>query len=74
MLGWVQKVLNQEQSLSAKDKEAWPVTLKWYFGYCAKESPGESTLKENERVFWQKAVKPRKPSAWQEQQWGAALK
>ena len=74
MQGWVQKVLNQEQSVSSKDKEAWTVTLKWYFGYCAKESLGEPTLKENGRVFWREAVKPREPSAWQEQQWGAALK
>ena len=76
MYEWVEKRLKGYQSISLELKESWLVTLRWYFGYCAKKELGDPGNRDNGVVFWRDAVKGRKPPAadWQLEQWGAAMK
>jgi hypothetical protein len=76
MHAWVEKILRADNKLSEKVKEQYLITLKWYLGFCVKESLGEPTERENEKIFWRQAVEKRdlKPEAWQKKQWGEAMK
>jgi integron integrase len=76
MRAWVEKILRADNKLSEKVKEQYLITLKWYLGFCAKESLGEPTDRENGKIFWRQAVEQRvpKPEAWQKKQWGEAMK
>jgi integron integrase len=66
--------LKEYSGASLEDRRAWWVTLKWYFGYCAKMELGEPTNRENGKIFWRDAVLASNPEDWQKVQWGAALK
>ncbi len=66
--------MRADERLSAKQREQWMITLKWYLGYCAKHGldwPGD---RDNGRRFWRSAVMERKPEPWQEKQWASAMK
>jgi integron integrase len=71
---WLEKTLKADESLSSKDREQFQTTLNWYLGFCAKESLGEPTDRENGKIFWKRAALARKPEQWQEDQWGRAMK
>lgn len=74
MHGWVKVQLNECSSASLEERRAGWITLKWYFGYCAKKELGEPANRVNGRIFWRDAVLPAEPEDWQKTQWGDALK
>ena len=74
MHGWVKVQLNECSSASLEERGAWWITLKWYFGYCAKKELGEPANRVNGKIFWRDAVLPAEPEDWQKTQWGDALK
>jgi len=69
---WVKVQL--KEYANAEERQAWWITIKWYFGFCAKKGLGEPSNRENGKVFWREAVLPTKPDDWQKKQWGDALK
>lgn len=74
MQTWVQRVLETHSSLSEEEKDAWWITLKWYFGFCAKHELGDPWNRDNGKLFWKDAVLNRpKTEDWQREQWGKAL-
>lgn len=70
----MEKTLKQDEMVTPDDKQRWKVTLNWYLGYCTKEKLGDPIIKDNAKVFWKRAVLPRKPEPWQEKQWAAAMR
>ena len=74
MYDLVKVQLREHSGASLEERRAWWVTLKWYFGYCAKKELGEPTKRENGKIFWRDAVLASNPEAWQKAQWGDALK
>ena len=73
MIDWVKVCLNDSQSLNPTQRQAWWITLKWYFGYCSRKDLGDPCNRENGKIFWRNAVLPKKSASWQNEQWGAAL-
>jgi len=73
MRQWTERVLTGDVSVSPQEKERWLVTLNWYLGYCAKESLGDPTDRENGKVFWRHALEEKNPAEWQKKQWGEAM-
>jgi integron integrase len=73
MHDWVKVHLDHHKPLSSDQREAWWITMKWYFGYCSRKELGDPCKRENGKVFWRDAVVPLQPEKWQEVQWGAAL-
>jgi len=73
MRAWVERTLESDPAVSARDKEHWLVTLHWYLGFCAKQKLGEPTDRENGKIFWKQAVPTKDPEPWQKEQWGQAM-
>jgi len=71
---WVTERLKNKGDVPVEVRRAWWVTLKWYFGFCAKMELGDPGNRENGIVFWKEGVLPRDPKEWQKEQWGNALK
>jgi hypothetical protein len=71
---WVRVQLSEAAGKDADKRESWWITLKWYFGFCAKRELGDPTNREHGKIFWREAVLPRNPAEWQKAQWGASLK
>ena len=74
MHDWVKVHLKAYSGASVEERRAWWITLKWYFGYCAKKELGEPTNRDNGKIFWRDAVLCADPEDWQKAQWGDALK
>jgi integron integrase len=74
MHSWVKVQLKEYSGASLEERRAWWITLKWYFGYCAKKRLGEPTNRDNGKIFWRDAVSCANPKDWQKAQWGNALK
>lgn len=74
MYDWVAVHLKEYSGASLEERRAWWITLKWYFGYCAKKELGEPMKRENGKIFWRDAVLMSDPEEWQKAQWGDALK
>jgi integron integrase len=74
MHDWVIQHLKEYPGVGLEERRRWWITLKWYFGYCAKKELGEPTNRENGRIFWRDAVLASNPEEWQKEQWAAALK
>ena len=74
MHDWVKFHLKAYSGASVEERRAWWITLKWYFGYCAKKELGEPTNRDNGKIFWRDAVLCADPDDWQKAQWGDALK
>ena len=74
MYEWVKVQLEEYSSASLEERHAWWITLKWYFGYCAKKELGEPINRDNGKIFWRDAVLPAQPEDWKKAQWGNALK
>jgi len=70
---WVKAHLDHSKVLNPSQRKAWCITLKWYFGYCAKNKLKDPWNRENGKVFWKDAVLTSKSTDWQREQWGAAL-
>ena len=71
---WVKVQLKEYSNANAEERQAWWITIKWYFGYCAKKGLGEPSNRENGKIFWREAVLPARPNEWQKKQWGDSLK
>ena len=65
MYDWVSVHLRDYSEVPVDERRAWWITLKWYFGYCAKKELGDPTKREHGRIFWRDAVVPSKPEEWQ---------
>jgi hypothetical protein len=52
MHDWVKVQLQAYSAASVQERRAWWITLKWYFGYCAKQELGEPTKRDNRKIFW----------------------
>ena len=52
MYDLVKVQLREHSGASLEKRRAWWVTLKWYFGYCAKQELGEPTKRDNGKIFW----------------------
>lgn len=74
MHDWVVAHLRGYTAASVDERRAWWITLKWYFGYCAKKELGDPTKREHGKIFWRDAVLATNPEEWQKKQWAAALK
>ena len=73
MNDWVKVYLDHSKVLNPTQREAWWITLKWYFGYCSKKNLKDPCDRENGKIFWKDAVIKKKSTDWQREQWGAAL-
>ena len=51
MYEWVKVQLKEYSSANLEERHAWWITLKWYFGYCAKKELGEPINRDNGRFF-----------------------
>ena len=65
MHDWVKVQLQAYSAASVQERRAWWITLKWYFGYCAKKELGEPTKRDNGMIFWREAVLCADPEDWQ---------
>ncbi|MGC6423508.1 MAG: integron integrase [Lentimonas sp.] len=71
---WVTENLKSYEGAGIKERRAWWITLRWYFGYCSKKELGDPSKRENGKAFWRDAVKAANPEDWQEAQWADALR
>ena len=74
MHDWVATHLRDYRSIDLEERHAWWITLKWYFGYCARKVLRDPAKREHGRLFWRDAVLTTEPEEWQRAQWAAALK
>jgi hypothetical protein len=51
---WVKVQLKEYSNANAEERQAWWITIKWYFGFCAKKGLGEPSNRENGKVFGEK--------------------
>ena len=73
MNDWVKVHLDHSKTLNSNQREAWWITLKWYFGYCSRKNLKNPCDRENGKVFWKDAISTKKSTDWQKKQWGDAL-
>ena len=74
MNDWVKIHLDHSKALNSTQREAWWITLKWYFGYCSKKNLKDPYDRENGKVFWKDTVSTKKSTDRQRKQWGDALR
>ncbi|WP_309399494.1 phage integrase N-terminal SAM-like domain-containing protein [Cerasicoccus maritimus] len=74
MYDWVTSCLQDKQGLSDGQREAWLITLRCYFGFCAKRQLANPLDSEAGKVFWREAVLSRQLSADRKEQCGQALR
>ena len=55
-------------------RRKWWITLKWYFGFCARNDLGDPGKRENGKLFWKDSVLKKNPEEWQKEQWAMAMK
>jgi hypothetical protein len=48
---WVKVQLKEYSNANAEERQAWWITIKWYFGYCAKKGLGEPSNRQNGKIF-----------------------
>lgn len=70
MQDWITAHLRDYAGASVEERRHWLITLKWYFGFCAKKELGDVTNRENGKIFWREAVLASQPEEWQKAQWG----
>ncbi len=73
MIDWIRNSLEQDKSLSGREREAFGITLSWYLGYCRKREWEPVEDRKVGRQFYKEVVDSRRPEDWQKKQWAAAL-
>ena len=51
---WVKVQLKEYSNANAEERQAWWITIKWYFGYCAKKGLENRAIGKMERFFGEK--------------------
>jgi len=65
-------VLDAEDKVAAKLKQAFAITIRWYLSYCKRA--GAPVDHDSARQFMRFAVDQKQPESWQQEQWIEAIR
>ena len=60
-----------ESGMASKQRESFKVTIRWYLGWCARNSVGCSVPSARDFIDWAAAEK--RPNEWVLEQWKTAI-